>query len=288
MNLPTEIESEIPHESVIHAAATVVAGEQRPPRPAWVSVQQARRMDPLAALAVAAVDRLPRSALMPMSAIVVGTAWGSVTSTLGFMDGIAQWGDAAGSPASFTTSVHHHTAGVLGELLTLHGPSATISCGATSGLAALRWAQVMVASGRAPSALVVAVDLPTSWSRRVAGDLSQCPFSIGGGATALVLTRSGHGWRIARPGTVLPQLIIDAGGATAAEEAIWARRGGTIRRTSVSQHGVWWPTAALGGVPWTATQPVLVREYSDGIASEALLIPPVLALEQPLTETVSP
>ena len=290
MNLTTAIESETLHEPVIHAAATVVADELRPPRPAWVSVQQARRMDPLAALAAAAVDRLPRAALIPMSAIVVGTAWGSVTSTLGFMDGIAHWGDAAGSPASFTTSVHHHTAGVLAELLTLHGPPATISCGATSGLAALRWAQVMVASGRAPSALVVAVDLPTTWSRRVAGDLSQCPFPIGGGATALVLTRGGNGWRIARPGTVPPKLIVDAGGATAAEEAIWARRGGKVRRTSVSQHGVWWPTAALGGVPWMATQPVLVREFSDGIASEVLLIPPDLPLEHPrvLTETVSP
>ena len=133
---------------------------------------------------------------------------------------------------------------------------------------------------------MVAVDLPTTWSRRVAGDLSQGPFSIGGGATALVLTRGGNGWTIARPGTVAPGLIVDAGGATVAEEAIWARRGGTIRRTSVSQHGVWWPTAALGGVPWTAIQPVLVREYSDGIASEALLIPPVLPFDPPHRETV--
>ena len=276
MNLAAAIESGSFLEPVISAAATVIAGERRPPRPAWVSMQQARRMDPLATLAVAAVDRLPRAALMPMSAIVIGTAWGSVTSTLGFMDGIAHWGDAAGSPASFATSVHHHAAGILGELLNLHGPSATVSCGATSGLAALRWAQGMLASGRAPSALVVAVDLPTTWSQRVASDLSQCPFPLGGGATALVLTRGGNGWRIARPGTVQPELIIDAGGATPAEEAIWVRRGGKIRRTSVSQHGVWWPTAALAGVPWTATQPVLVREYSDGIANEVVLVPPAL------------
>jgi len=272
---PIETESGLP-AIVIHAAATVLAGEARPPRPDWVSVHQARRMDPLAALAVAAVDRLPRAALLPMSAMVVGTAWGSVTSTLGFMDGLAQWGDGAGSPASFTSSVHHHTAGVLGELLKLHGPSATISSGATSGLAALRWAHGMLVTGRAMSALVVAVDLPTTWSRRIASELSQCPFSIGGGATALLLTRSGSGWTIARPGAMAPGVIVDAGGATPAEEAIWARRGGACRRTSVSQHGVWWPTAALGGVPWTSTQPVLVREYSDGIASEVLLLPPVV------------
>lgn len=280
VNLPLVIEPTAP-DPVIHAAATVVAGELRPPRPTWVSLQQARRLDPLAALAVAAVDRVPRATLMPMSAVVVGTAWGSVTSTLGFMDGIAQWGDAAGSPASFTSSVHHHTAGVLGELLNLHGPTATISCGATSGLAALRWAQGMLATGRAESALVVAVDLPTTWSQRIAADLSQCPFPIGGGATALVLTRGGNGWTIARPGTVAPSMIIDAGGATLAEEATWARRGGNVRRTSVSQHGVWWPTAALGGVPWSATQPVLVREYSDGIATEVMLLPPTIPFAFP-------
>ncbi len=261
---------------VIQAAATVVAGEVRPPRPAWVSMAQSRRMDPLAALVVAAVDGLPSvqlKALATDSAIVVGTAWGSVHSTLAFIDGLAQWGDAVASPASFTTSVHHHATGMLGELLAIHGPTATISNGASSGLGALRWAQMMLVTGRAPSALVVAVDLPNTWSRRIAGELSNCPFPIGGGATALLLTSGGPGWIIATPGQVPPVLLIDAGGATPAEEAIAARRGGSQRRTSVSQHGVWWPTAALAGVPWTSPQPVLVRETSDGIASEVLLLP---------------
>lgn len=261
---------------VIQAAATVVAGEARPPRPAWVSLAQARRMDPLAALVVAAVDALPAAqvkALAADSAIVVGTAWGSVHSTLTFIDGLAQWGDAVASPASFTTSVHHHATGMLGELLAIHGPTATISNGASSGLGALRWAQMMLATGRAPSALVVAVDLPNTWSRRIASELSNCPFPIGGGATALLLSRGGPGWTIAKPGQAPSALLIDAGGATPAEEAIAARRGGSQRRTSVSQYGVWWPTAALAGVPWTSSQPVLVRETSDGIASEVLLLP---------------
>jgi hypothetical protein len=260
--------------AVIHKAVTVLAGEARPPRPPWVSLAQARRMDPLAALSVAAVDGLPRAALSADSAIVVGTAWGSVHSTVSFMDGLAQWGDAVASPAAFTTSVHHHATGILGELLAIHGPTATISNGALSGLGALRWAQGIIASGRAASALVVAVDLPNAWSRRITGELSQCPFAIGGGATVLLLTAGGQGWTIAKPGALQPAVLAEAGGATPAEERIAVRRGGAIRRTSAQHYGVWWPTAALAVVPWSSSAPVLVRETSDGIASEVLLLPP--------------
>lgn len=252
----------------IIAQAVEVTGSQRPARPAWVSPGQARRLDPLATLIAAAVDRLPRATLTPETAIVVGTAWGSVHSTLGFVDGIAQWGDAGSSPAAFTTSVHHHPAGSLGELLGIHGPAATISCGGTSGLAALRWAVTMLGQDRAPTALVIAADLPSTWSSSVVAQLSRCQFTIGGGATALLLSCNG-GRTVSFSPTRASLPVIDAGGSTPAEERLLAKRGGSRRLRTSDQLGAWWPTAALAGLAHAGSQALLVRELSDGILLEA-------------------
>jgi hypothetical protein len=263
--------------SVIIASATVVAGPERPPRPAWLSPGQARRLDPLASLVAAAVDGLPHAGLATDTAVVVGSAWGSVHSTLSFVDGMATWGDGGGSPAAFTTSVHHHPASSLSEILGLHGPVATISSGGTSGLAALRWAKLMLDQGRAPAVLMVAADLPSRWSRRIVEALSACPFTVGGGATALLITSGGVGRNIravtARKSST-PSLCVDAGGSTPAEEQLLLRRGGAGRRRAVDQHGHWWPTAALAAVPWSAPESILVREHGDGILLEMILDSP--------------
>ncbi len=268
----------MPLPSVIRAWATVVAGAERRPRPAWLSPAQARRLDPLASLVVAAVDGLPRGGLAEETAVVVGSAWGSVHSTVNFVDGMATWGDGGGSPAAFTTSVHHHSASSLCEILGLHGPVATISCGGTSGLTALRWAKLMLDQGRAPAVLVVAADLPSPWSRRIVESLSACPFAVGGGATALLLTSGGSGrtMRVAPQRSAASDVIcVDGGGSTPAEERLLLRRGGARRTRAVDQHGVWWPTAALSAVPWNSPESILVREHGDGIFLEFLLDPMV-------------
>lgn len=259
----------------ISGAATVVAGPQRPPRPAWLAPGQARRLDPLALLIAAAVDQLPREQFSPEMAVAVGTAWGSVHSTLSFLDGLGKWGVTGGSPAAFTTSVHHHAAGSLGELLGLHGPAATISSGSTSGLAALRWASTILAQGRAPAALVVAADLPNPWSGRIVAELSRCPFAIGGGATALLLSTAGVGrtFRFAPP-TDPTLTSCDGGGATPGEERILVRRAVGTRIRAVDRFAAWWPTAALGALPWNRAEALIVREVGDGILSELVLDAP--------------
>ena len=251
---------------VIAAAHVVVAGVA-PARPAWLPAPRARRLDPLAALICAAVGDLATD-LPADSAVAVGSAWGCVDSTLRVVDGMAAFGDSGASPTAFTTSVHHHSAGSLGELLGLHGPVATLCCGGTSGLAALRWALGQLAAGRTTTALVVAADLANPWTARTVAALSACPFAIGGGATALLLRCSGPG-RACGLDVGEAGAWCDAGGQSPAEERALARSGGPTRRVAAAVHGNWWPTAALAAVPWQDPAPWRVRERGDGLLLEA-------------------
>ena len=240
----------------ILGAAVVIAGQAPAVRPSWLPANKARRLDPLTLLAAEAVGRLGGT-WHPEAAVVVGSAWGCVTSTLRFVDDVRAFGDAGGSPAAFSTSVHHNPAGSLGELLQAHGPAATISQESQSGLAALRWAGLLVASGRAPEVLVVATDLANPWTMRTVAALGQCPFPITGGATALRLgCGRGRPFSFAPPPSDL--LHCDAGGMTPGQECSLARR--ASRRCAAVVHGCWWPTAALAAVPWDEDVEVVVDE----------------------------
>jgi hypothetical protein len=242
----------------ILGAAVVVAGQASSARPVWLPAIKARRLDPLTLLAAQAVDRLGGS-WPAQAAVVVGSAWGCVTSTLRFADDLRTFGEAGGSPTAFSSSVHHNLAGSLGELLQAHGPAATISQNSQSGLAALRWAGVLVATGRAPEVLVVAADLANPWTMSTVAALSRCPFSIAGGATALRIgVGKGRPFSFAPPPSAILQC--DAGGMTPAEERHLARA--PIRRCAAIVHGCWWPTAALAAVPWDEDVEVVVSEPS--------------------------
>lgn len=240
-------------------AASVVIGATAA-RPAWVPAGTARRADPLGRLVLAALDGLGPVGRDPATAVVVGTAWGTVASTLRFADDLLAHGDAAAAPAAFTSSVHHHPAGLIGEVLGLHGPTATVSCGGTSGLAALRWAQAVVAAGAAPEALVVVADLANPWMEHTVAGLSRCPVPIGGGAVAL---RLGPGGRTLSFRTGAAVVRCDAGGATPAQERRWSN-GTQPRRSAAALHGCWWPTAALAAVDWDQPVPSAVMEIEDG------------------------
>lgn len=145
-----------------------------------------RRLDPLARLALAVAEPLT-SGLPPETALVVGTAYGSVAATQRLLDGMRADGDHLASPAAFTASTLAHSTGALSEALKLHGPVATISQGPASALAALRWAWCQLAAGRAAAALVVAGDHPTAWCQGVIGHLSDGSWQREPSATAWLL-----------------------------------------------------------------------------------------------------
>ena len=254
---------------VVRVASLTTSADGAPPsfaRPAWIAAGQARRLDPLAALVCAAVDRLGGLDALPAStAVVVGSAWGNVESTLRMADGMAAYGDAGSSPTAFISSVHHNPAGTLGELRGWHGPAMTISLGGLSGLTALRRALLLSATRGLPTIVVVA-DLPNPWTARTVAASSGCPWPIGGGATAL-LVQPGEpgvdGWQVdAAPAVELP--TCDAGGETPSDERILAR---VARRVSAAAVlGCWYPTAALAVAPWSGADAFVVSERDSGFA----------------------
>ncbi len=227
-----------------HAVAgEVVAGAEPPARPVWLSPGHARRLDPLARLAAGAVDgALAGLTLPPDTALAVGTAYGSVASTQRLLDGVAADGDALASPAAFSASVLSHVAGALGEVLGLHGPVATISQGGTSALAAVRWAWVQLAAGRASTALVIAADHHSPWTARVVGGLVASRWRISGGASAWVLRRDAG--RELRLGLHPATTVVDGGAPDPRDEQHLSNiAAGRARCSAPALLGCWYPTA---------------------------------------------
>lgn len=235
--------------------------------PAWVSAGARRRFDPLTRLACAAVERLLQqgSALHPDTAVLVATSYGAVESTFKFAHSISAYGDAGGSPTPFTTSVHNSCAAAIGELLHLHGPTTTMSHGATGPLAALRFAHRLVEIGRAPAALVLTGERHNEWSRRVVAQLSGSRWPIGDGMVAcLVEPGSGSGralsLQIPKP-TNIQQV---SGGVLNDQDEITLNDGkSSAERNIVSVPdvmGQWWPGCGLAGLSWNQTSDVVVVE----------------------------
>ena len=254
------------NEVVIVGWATAIPADLH--RPAWLSAAQARRLDPLAALCCAAVDRLPNlSALPEDSAVIVGTAWGTIAATQRFADSLRAYGDGGASPTAFITSVHHNAAGTVGEALHLHGPAQTVSLGGCSGLAALRTGALLVASRRRP-ALVIAADTTTPWCQAMIANVTGIAHPEVGGAIAFLLMPEGHGWRMHLGASDLPRY--DAGGATPSEARVLAHQ----PNRSSAHHGPasWWPTVALARAPWHGDAAFAVCERESGLCLKASFV----------------
>jgi hypothetical protein len=250
--------------------------EASPEWPSWVPPATRRRLDPLNRLACSVVDRLiaQGDALHPDTAVVVANSYGSVESTLRFIGSISGFGDDGASPTPFTTSVHNSSAGALGELLGLHGPSTTISQGGTGGVAALRWAWLMLAAARAPAVLAVVGDRHVDWSRDIVGRLSASPWAIADGAAACLLEPGPGPGREVRLGRHPAPRALDGGALLAVDERqLAALARGQARLRAPDTLGGWWPCCALAALPWHDPEPVQLREIEHGHLLEAWLGP---------------
>ena len=244
--------------------------------PTWVNAGQRRRQDPLVRAACAAVERLLAQgpALPGDTAVVTATAYGAVESTFRFAQSIAGYGDAGASPTPFTTSVHNSCAGALGEFLHLHGPSTTVSQGCLSTIAALRWATLMLAAGRAPAVLLVAGERHNDWSRGVVSALSSSRWPIGDGVVACVIEPGDGPGRELRMSAHPAALQIDGGTPDPVDEGLLAASAaGRTRRCAPVHLGAWWPTATLAALDWTADGAVTLAEAEAGRLEQAWLGP---------------
>lgn len=242
--------------------------EGNPDRPAWVPAGTARRQDRLTRLACAVTDRLGLSLdqLAPDTAVVVQTGYGSVESTLRFLDSLRQHGPAGASPTPFTTSVHNATAGTLAELLRIHGPSFTLSNLVLPAISVLRLAARLVAAGKAPAALVICGESHPEWSHRVIDRLQPSPWPACDGAWSAVLEPAAGPGRIlearTEPGRRLRGERVPPRGAT---------RPAIDSAEVPSQLGGWWPGCVLAGLDFTADPAVAIEEW-NGATWQVLIL----------------
>jgi len=229
--------------------------------PSWVPSGARRRFDPLTRLACAAVDRLLHQGgdLPPDTAVLVATSYGAVESTFKFAQSISAYGDAGGSPTPFTTSVHNSCAAAIGELLRLHGPTTTISQGATGPLAALRFAHRLVETGRAPAALVLAGERHNDWSRRVVATLSGARWPIGDGMVGCVVeAEDGPGRTLSLRATPVAGRVLTGGQLTDRESRLVKANGELL--IAPDRLGAWWPGCGLAGLAWATDESVVLTE----------------------------
>jgi len=224
-----------------------------------------RRTDPLARLALVAVDGLGGADWPTDTAVAVATAYGAVSATTRFVDSIAAHGDAEASPAAFAASVHSSSAGVLGQALAIHGPCTTIAQGSSGASAALRWAELMLAADRCSRVLVVAGECHNDWSTHVVGDLAALPWPVHSGCSAWLLARNGAG-RELRAGEHPAAHCLDGGGGPRAEAALVERahQHAQHRLRAPDHLGGWWPSSVLAAIAARpAEHPLQLRECGD-------------------------
>lgn len=252
-----------------------IRGDEAPAWPAWVPAGTRRRLDQLNRLACAAVEQLlVAGPLDPDTAVVVANSYGSVDSTLRFIGSMSSFGDHNASPTPFTTSVHNSSAGVLGELLKLHGPSTTISQGGTGGIAALRWAYLMLRTGRVPAVLAVVGDKHVAWSRTIVGRLSDSPWPIGDGAAACLIEPGEGPGRPLRLGRHPAACTLDGGALLEEDEQVLQTlAAGEDRRRAPDVLGAWWPCCTLTALDRCGPGAVQLREIENGQLLEAWLGP---------------
>jgi len=263
--------------NVRHFARVIGAPETWP---AWVPAGHRRRSDALLRSAASVVELLYHDGWTPAAdtALVVSTSYGAVDATWRFGVSMATHGDAHASPTPFTHSVHNSCAGTLNELLGLHTGGTTLSQGQHGTHAALRWAQLMLQSGRAKTVLALIGDRHNAWSRNMVHHLAGVPWPIGEGMVGCVITQnSGPGRRVqpaspqsatSQPASTLPMmpLQLEAGTVNSVDEALLAAWPGERRQAAVALQQ-WWPVSALAAVDaelWQSPRALRLAEVEDG------------------------
>ena len=254
--------------NVRHFARVIGAPESWP---AWVPPGHRRRSDAMLRSAANVIELLNQDGWTAAAdtALVVSTSYGAVDATWRFGVSMATHGDAQASPTPFTHSVHNSCAGALSELLGLHTGGTTLSQGQHGTHAALRWAQLMLNSGRAQTVLALIGDRHNAWSRNIVRQLAGMPWPIGEGMVGCVLTRdAGPGRRVQMDGagTAPMALQLEAGTVNPVDEILLAAWPGERRQTAVAVNQ-WWPAAALAAVDselWHSPRPLRVAEVEDG------------------------
>jgi hypothetical protein len=176
---------------------------------------------------------------------------------------MASYGDTGGSPTPFTTSVHYSCAAALGEMLHLRGPTSTISHGAASPLLAFRFAAHLLATGRAPAALVIAGERHNDWSRQVVSTLSGSSWPVSDGLIAgLVEAGSGSGREFAY-GFRSADIVMDGGSLIPTDATLLAAVSGN-KMSAPNVLGGWWPGCSLAAMTWRDPQSLVLCEVEDG------------------------
>lgn len=119
--------------------------------------------------------------------VVVSTNLGNADTVCRAVETIAKEGTAGLSPMDTPNASSNITASETAIRFGLRGPNLTVCNGVTSGLDAVRWARLMLRSGRADHMLVLGVEPDNPVTRR----LMDGPVVDGG--AGLVLSRAGEG-----------------------------------------------------------------------------------------------
>lgn len=127
----------------------------------FVPKRELRRVDHLSRMALlgAHLALEEGGAIDPArTGVIVGTGYGAMGTTFGFLDTAMDNGDAGASPIKFSNSVHNAAAAHLSTNLSITGPNLTVSQFDFSFISSLMTAASWLESGRVDSVLVGAVD----------------------------------------------------------------------------------------------------------------------------------
>ena len=124
---------------------------------------QMRRADRFCRMAVAtaqeaAGDRLAVVSDRSRIGIVLATAWGPHVTTFRFLDDILDYGDAGGSPTTFSHSVHNAVASYIAAVMNIRGPAVTLTGFSFPFHQALILAEAWLAERRCDCVLAGAVE----------------------------------------------------------------------------------------------------------------------------------
>ncbi|GHC63162.1 beta-ketoacyl synthase N-terminal-like domain-containing protein [Streptomyces cinnamoneus] len=164
--------------------------------------------------------------------VVVSSNLGNVDTVCRAVETIAKEGTAGLSPMDTPNASSNITASETAIRFDLRGPNLTVCNGITSGLDAVRWASLVLRSGRADHMLVLGVEPDNPVARSLVGG------PVVDGGAGLVLSRAGE---CARPRVELGPAVRSASLSTCAE-----------RLSDIAPGAAGWLTDDLAVVPLEA------------------------------------